>query len=95
MAIPKPKSINIATDEVRIEVPWQESGAQHFPHVRIDMNLRQAKTVRFVRDALEQRGAKLSDGTYVNSHHDAVRYMIDAVADKIGVNAQGKIEAKA
>lgn len=81
----KTKAAAVATPEIKaalvVSVPFLASAkyAQREIHMRLDQP--QAITLRSVFEALEESHAKLANGHPVQSPQDAMRYILEVIAN--------------
>lgn len=72
-------------NDVRVAIPFMATSAFPFVLVKFHPDRRQGRALRCVQDALQQRGARLEDGHWVDGPHDTVRWLLEQIAKGIPV----------
>ena len=68
-----------------IEIPWKDLGPHALVRRRLELRLDppHGKALRRVFDSLQYDGAQTADGSFVKSQQDAVRWILERLAEEI------------
>ena len=84
---PPPKVLAIGEKTVELILPQQEliEGGYIPCHVDLVMDKRQGQVVAQLRDGLKAGHVQLSTGRHVETNADTLRWLLDALADELGI----------
>lgn len=76
---------------VQVECPLRDFPPHCYvtPHVEVQLDAAQAATLRRLVEGLDVAGARLANNRRVTTGPDAVRYLLDRLADKPAAQPEG------